>query len=417
MTATRPQLFDLSVVPFRLEGGVQLPQLHLRGFSWGPATDDAVGAHRLGEDDPAYEREHPVRRSRAELAAMPPPARAATTTEVPTVLIVHALTADARVGGPGGWWAPLCGSGQPFDPDEVRILCFNNLGSCYGSYGPADEGFPRLRDEPPPSPFTGKGAFALDPDLPATITSWDQARAILLGLDALGIDRIDMVTGGSVGGMVTLCLAALAPKRFRRVVPVATSARSNAWLRGWNHIARMAILADPGYPASPDRGLELARQVAHMTYRSESGLGTREAARGASWHPQDPLGVQTYLEHQGAKLRNRFYASAYLSQLTVMDHHDLSRPPGSPSPGERWTPDGPWGEERIQAPTLAIAVDSDQLFFAHHSQHLVETLSAAGRRAECFTIRSPHGHDAFLLEWDQLREAFGRAWNLPPQLA
>lgn len=419
MSLTSPRCFELALPPFRLEARAVLPHHHLRGFWWGPRDDLDWLASRsrlIAADDPCMRTETPVVRREAELplcppvtpAAMPPPER-------PTVLVVHALTADSRVGGDGGWWGPVVGEGEPLDPTRMRILCFNNLGSCYGSYGPSDPGFPTAADEEAPPRYDGKGSFPHDPRLPATVTTWDQARSILLALDALGIERVDMVVGGSVGGMVTLCLAALMPERFVRVVPVATSARSTSWIRGWNHIARMAIVGDPGFPEDPARGLELARQIAHVTYRSEPGLSQHDAPhREDVWHGRSPLRVQTYLEHQGRKLRHRFAAGAYLAQLSAMDHHDIGRAPGTPEPFERWRPDGPWGEARLKSATYAIGVDSDELFFPAHGERLVETLRARGVPADGRLIHSPHGHDAFLLEWAQLREALQAAWAMAP---
>jgi len=413
-----PRCFELTTPPFRLEGGAVLPHHHLRGFWWGPDDDLSWLASRsrlLPADDPSMHGEAPVVRD-APLDVAPDGRTPRSALDLPTVLVVHALTADARVGGEGGWWGPVVGRGEPLDPSRMRILCFNNLGSCYGTFGPADAGFPTAGDETAPPTYEGKGAFVYDPRMPATVTTWDQARSILLGLDALGIGRVDMVTGGSVGGMVTLCLASLAPERFARVVPVATAPRSTSWIRGWNHIARMAILGDPGYPDDPWRGLEIARQIAHVTYRAEPGLADQDLPHDASapWHGQSPLRIQTYLEHQGRKLRARFSAAAYLAQLSAMDHHDISRSPGEPEPCECWAAGGPWGEARLRSATYAVGIDSDQLFLATHGQRLVARLRSQGVPADGRLIRSPHGHDAFLLEWAQLRAAMRAAWAMTP---
>ena len=112
--------------------------------------------------------------------------------------------------------------------------------------------------------------------LPATVTPWDQARAILQALDALGIEKVSLVTGGSLGGMIVLCLAVLAPERFERMAPIAAAEKASTWVVGWNHVARQALLLDPGFPEAPARGLELARQLAMITYRAEPGLDARQ---------------------------------------------------------------------------------------------------------------------------------------------
>jgi homoserine O-acetyltransferase len=296
--------------------------------------------------------------------------------DVPTVVLVHALTGGAKAGGPGGWWEPLIGPGRAIDPNHYRVICFNNLGSFYGSSAPGMPGFPK-----------GKKIG---------ITSTDIARAILLGLDALGIQRIHLAAGGSLGGMAALALGALAPGRVERILPIATTATSTAWVIGWNHVARGILKLDQGYPHHVGRGLEVARQLAMMTYRAEPGLEAKRRVDGRS--------IQTYLEHHGRKLHVRFPANCYESQLDAMDHHDLLRPlPGTKSPAI----------ERIKASTLVLDVDTDQLFPPAQSDELVRLLRANGGHVERATLRSPHGHDAFLLEWDQLAPLVTRALLLP----
>ncbi|MDP2137352.1 MAG: alpha/beta fold hydrolase [Candidatus Didemnitutus sp.] len=294
--------------------------------------------------------------------------------DVPTVLLVHALTGGARAGGEDGWWGPLIGPGRAFDPQQYRVLCFNNLGSFYGSSAPGSPGFPRSRK--------------------VKLTSIDLARAILQGLDALGIRRVHLATGGSLGGMVVLALAALAPERFARIMPLATTGATSAWVAGWNHVARGALRVDPGYPHHAARGLEVARQIAMLTYRAEPGLALKQTA----------LGIGDYLEHHGRKLNGRFTAACYEAQLDAMDHHDLNQPlPGRRRPALA----------AITAAALVVDVDSDQLFPPAQSTALVRTLRSHGVRVSRATLRSPHGHDAFLLEWKQLKPLIRRALKLP----
>jgi homoserine O-acetyltransferase len=302
---------------------------------------------------------------------------------VPTVLLVHALTANAQAGGEGGWWKPMIGPGQPLDPARYRILCFNNLGSCYGSSGPGVPGFPD--------------------DAKLELTCLDLSRAILLGLDRLGIARVHLTTGGSLGGMITLTLAALAPERFERVLPLATAVASSAWVVGWNHVARQVLRLDPGYPHHVGRGLEIARQLAMLTYRAEPGLDARQPRRPRAKSHESGYPVQSYLEHQGMKLRKRFAARAYELQLSAMDHHDLLQPlPGDSRPAI----------ERVRASALVVDVDTDQLFTPAQADTLARLLRAAGAHVERETVRSIHGHDAFLMEWDLLGPILTRALHL-----
>lgn len=466
--AQRECLFDLDLAPITLEAGAVVQEHVVRGWWTGPEEDReplAARATRVAEARPAPV-DAVVRRSGTDAAALSAarrdaaPRRAAAPRldpEIPTVLVVHALTGDARVGGEGGWWSEVVGPGRALDPDLLRVLCFNNLGSCYGTSGPLDRGFPsRAHDARFPAPRPeGKGAFRVDEGaLPATVTTWDQARSILMALDALGIDRVQLVTGGSVGGMILLCLAALDPLRFERMLPFGATELATAWILGWNHIGRQAILSDPGFPADVRRGLEIARQIGHMSYRAEPGLAQRQGrnlardpavGRAASaWTSRTPYAVQTYLEYQGQKLRARFDARAYLAQIDAMDHHDLARPPQPPGPDERWPaevvpggaapavpapagapelpvdpavrpadPRDSWGLRRIRAAALTVGIDSDQLYFPRHMRLMAARLRALGRWAVHGEIESPHGHDAFLIEWDQVGALLARGLALP----
>ncbi|MEM6862413.1 MAG: alpha/beta fold hydrolase [Myxococcota bacterium] len=300
----------------------------------------------------------------------------------PVILVVHALTGAPEV---DEWWGPLVGPGRALDTERHELLCFNNLGSCYGSFGPTEPQFPRT--EQAPFAAQGKGAFSHDPRGPAALSTWDQAQSILHGLDALGVDEVAFVTGGSLGGMIAWCLLMLAPKRFHRAALIACCPKSTPWIQGWNHIGRMSILADPAFPFSA-RGLELARQIAHMTYRAPAGLAERH--EGPTVPPQ-PGGAMTYLEHQGTKLRARFHPLAYLAQLSAMDHHDVFTPPRS-------TKDSAWNLSRVRARTTLVGIDSDQLYPATPLRDWTNQLPESAYRE----VSSSHGHDAFLIEWNQM---------------
>lgn len=391
--------FDVALPQYELECGLELPPGLLRGWWWGPDEDAARFRERSVHPAPPA---RVVRRTGAELdrareaaARVAPPDGAP---RAPVVLVVHALTADAVVGGEHGWWSPVVGPGKAIDPGRYNVVCLNNLGSCYGSYGPADEGFPTAPAAADSAEATAKGSFQLPADAPAPLGTWDQARALWMGLDALGLDRVHLATGGSLGGMIIFAMGMLAPDRLRRVAPIATSTRSTPWIQGFNHIGRMAIVNDPAWPRS-ESGLEVARQVAHMTYRAEPGLQSKQ---GESRAPGSMLKVQTYLQHQGRKLVARFDPRAYLTQLAAMDHHDWLRPPPAPLAQERWSAGDSWTVERWTTPCLAIGIDSDQLYFPGHLWETVQQMAGRGVPAAYREIRSPHGHDGFLIEWTQL---------------
>ncbi len=397
MTASAPVVFDLRLPAITLEGGGVVDPLIVRGWSWGPADETraiSARARVLQEGQVREQAWRIVRRTRLELEDFPPPPiedAPAVDPSIPTIVIIHALTGDMRAGGPGGWWEPVIGPGRALDPTRFRLLCFNNLGGCYGTSGPADAWFPFA---PTWSPA------------PATVTTWDQAQTILASLHALGIGEAHLATGGSLGAMASLCLAALGGDRIQRIAPFAGCESASAWLIGWNHVARQILMLDPGYPDDADRGLEVARQLAMLTYRAEPGLQEhhgRDVHGGGNWSSDARYEVQSYLEHQGAKLRQRFHPLSYVTQLGAMDHHDLGREPGTAHGGFSW------GLDRITARAFVVGIDTDQLYRPEQSGRLAVRLRERGLRVEEATIHSLHGHDAFLIEWPQVDAALRAA--------
>ena len=361
--AASPRLLDLRLPPLTLLDGGTVDPHHARVQWWGPETDlpllERLGTQVSPDATGPLARSAPVRAGSGH--GLDP--------SVPTVVVVHALTGDARAAGPGGWWGPLVGPGRALDPARVRVLCVNNLGSCYGSSGPLDLGWPeRVR----------------------RFTPWDQARALRSALDALGIERVRLATGASLGGMIALCLSALHPGGVERLLPIGTASAASAWVTGWNHVARQILRLDPGWPSDVGRGLELARQLAMLTYRAESSLDARHHRAAGRAEPPWSLPVQSYLEHQGKKLRRRFDARPYLLQLEAMDAHDLDARPTE-------IPDGPPGDF-----ALCVDIDTDQLFTPAQVDLLADWLTAHGVEARRATVHSPHGHDAFLIEWEAL---------------
>lgn len=402
-----PHAFDLGLAPFALEEGPPLPRVSLAGWCWGPVSDRTALEARA--------RLVPVEATapRSPAPLFPPdPSAPRLSSAVPTVLIIHALTGDAVVGGDGGWWAPLVGPGRPLDPSRARLLCFNNLGSCYGSFGPSAEDWPQVSEDP----ATGRAMT-----LPAPVSTWDQARALLRALDGLGLEHVELAIGGSLGGMLVLALGALAPERFGHLVPIAASAAGSPWVIGFNHVARQILLLDPDWPRAR-RGLELARQLAQMTYRAEPGLELRQGRLVRpphrddprtfvpDWHPSRPYAQETYLEHHGRKLVERYDARSYLVQLAAMCHHDVSRRPPEPSAQDSYTlGEGPWtGLARYSGPIDAVGIDTDQLYPPHHMRDVAETAA----RGSYHELSSVHGHDGFLIEWDQMK-AILRATGSP----
>lgn len=301
------------------------------------------------------------------------------------VLILHALTGDSHVHGPTGpghptpgWWDALVGPGLAIDTDRFFVVCANILGGCQGSTGPA----------------------SLDPDgLPwggsfPELTVRDQVRAEVVLADQLGIERWHCVVGGSAGGMRALEWAIEHPARVERLFLLATSASASAEQIALSRTQVAAISNDPAWydgdyydgPHGPLAGLDLARRIAHIAYRSESELDDRF---GRTVQADGRFAVDSYLQHHGAKLVRRFDANSYVVLTSAMDTHDVGR--------DRGGIEAALG--RITARTIVAGIDSDRLYPLHQQHQIAQHIPGAGPVA---VVKSPHGHDGFLIEFDQV---------------
>ncbi len=297
-------------------------------------------------------------------------------TEAPQIVAVHALTGSADAAG--DWWEPLIGPGRALDTDRYGVLCANLLGGRYGTTGPTST-----------DPATGR---PYGRDFPVVSTR-DLAKAQWLLLDALGIERVALVTGGSLGGMVALELATERPAATGHVVPIAAPAATGPMAIAWNRI-QVALIDRLG-----DEGLALARQLAMTTYRSEDDFDERFGRRRE--HDGRPS-IVSYLDHQGEKLVERFDGDTYRTLAGAMDHHDIGR--------------GRDGVETALAllaeggTTLTgIGIVGDILYGPRQVWRLVEAAAAAGVTTHYRELQSTKGHDAFLTEWNQLESIFREA--------
>jgi homoserine O-acetyltransferase len=318
------------------------------------------------------------------------------------VLVCHALTGDSHVTGPSGpghpspgWWDGVVGPGHAIDTVRYFVVCVNVLGGCQGTTGPAST-----------DPRTGRPYGS---SFPAT-TIRDMVRAEAAVADALGVDRWFAVVGGSMGGMQALEWAVMFPHRVRSIAAIATTAAASAQQIAWSSVQRTAIALDPHwrhgdyYAAAagdgPHRGLALAREIAQITYRSDSVF--RERFGRGTVDPMDDVftlwqrfDVEGYLDYHGAKLARRFDANSYLVISRSMDLHDVGRGRGGIARALR----------RIASPVLSVSIDSDTLYPPYQQEELRDALLAQGTPVDHVVIRSPHGHDAFLLEIDQVGDA------------
>lgn len=318
------------------------------------------------------------------------------------VVVFHSLTGDADV---TKWWSGLFGPGRAVDPDRHFVICANLLGSCYGSTGPNSI-----------NPQTGKAWQADFPD----VTVRDNVRAQQQLCTHLGVKRIDMVIGGSLGGMLALQWAAWDPT-IRRVVAVATSAAHSAWCIAWSESQRQAIYADPDWNNgfyAPDRppaaGLAAARMMAMLSYRNsasfeqrfgrEPAVAATTDARAVTGSQRQQYSVQSYLHHQGTKLVGRFDANSYVCLTHMANSHDLGLGTRDSSWGDRGSERAPaTGKDtkksgELEQPVLLVGIPSDILF----PMADIEALATRLKRAHVATLPSPHGHDGFLLDADRL---------------
>jgi homoserine O-acetyltransferase len=339
--------------PAVLDTGGELPQVQLAYETWGVLNADASNA----------------------------------------VLVEHALTGSSHVArgdsGEDGWWDTLVGPGRTVDTDRYFVVAANMLGGCYGSTGPATPA-------PDGRPWGSRFPF---------VTIRDSVRAEARLADLLGIRRWHSVLGGSMGGARALEWALMYPERVARCAVIACAAASSAEQIAFAQAQLQAIRMDPHYAGGdyyggppPAAGLGLARRIAHITYRSEPEFSARFGRTPQA--AEEPLGavlpadrgrysVESYLDHQAAKLVARFDANSYVVLTEALMSHDAARGRGSL-------------RRALGAATaefLVAAVDSDRLYHPRQAQQLAAELPG---EVPVRTIASPIGHDAFLTEIGQL---------------
>jgi homoserine O-acetyltransferase len=290
------------------------------------------------------------------------------------ILVFHALTGSADT---EAWWGPLIGPGKPLDTSRHAILAANLLGSCYGSTGPQE--WASEHDEPFPD-----------------FSPADLALAHVPLLGHLGVERLSLVTGGSLGGMVALEWGRRSTVPVDRLVVFAAPAATSAQAIAWNTVQRMAIEADPAWRRGryapgqgPTAGLAAARALAMITYRSGIEFDGR-FGRHSSRTP-GRFDVDHYLRRQGDKLVARFDAASYIALMRAMDLHDV----GELEAAARAT------AARVKT-VVGVGVDTDLLYLAGEVRAWTDAYRSAGLDARYREIRSASGHDAFLIEWDQV---------------
>lgn len=361
--------------PLPLDSGATLPAVRIAYETYGelsPARDNAIlvchalsgDAHAAGWSDDA---------------------------DTPTAL--DGFKADDRGVKPRsglGWWDGMIGPGKAFDTNRWFVVSTNLIGGCRGSTGPSST-----------NPATGRPYGSAFPVL--TVADMVRAQRAFLR-EALGIERLHAVAGGSLGGMQGLEWAVTHPDAVRGVVGIATTAAIGAQGLALNATARNAIMSDPdwqggdyhGTGREPRAGITVARQLGHISYLSwmamEEKFGRRLQDRsdlsytlgGADFE------VESYLRHQGATFADRFDANTYLVISRALTYFDLARSHGGGSLVE--------AVRRLRAAVLLVSFSSDWLYPPRDSERLAEALRAAGKTVEHHEIDTSYGHDSFLLE-------------------
>ena len=308
------------------------------------------------------------------------------------ILVCHALNASHHVAGMNdnneiGWWDNMIGPGKPIDTNKFFVIGVNNLGSCFGSTGPASI------DENTKRPY-GSSFPVL------TVEDWVKSQALLA--DRLEIEEFAAVIGGSLGGMQAIQWSISYPNRIKHAIIIASTASLTAQNIAFNEIARRAIITDPDFHGGdyysmetyPKVGLSIARMLAHITYLSQDGMTERfgrnlQSKETYSFSYEIDFQIESYLRYQGEKFSHTFDANSYLLITRVLDYFD---------PTEKFNGDLTKALDCVKAKCLVLSFTSDWRFPPSHSHKLVSALIENEVDVSYIEIKSENGHDSFLLK-------------------
>jgi len=317
------------------------------------------------------------------------------------VLVGHSLTSNSNV---REWWSECVGEGDAYALDLSRdcVVCVNYLGSPYGSASPVSAD-PRKAD----------GA-AYGVDFPTPVTIRDNCSMCKMLLDELGVTKVRCAMGGSMGSMLALEFAASYPDFVDEVILIAGCGRHTDWAIGIGEAQRYAIMSDGKYKGGayesgdgPNAGLATSRMMAMLSYRapasvdgrfSRSSMGetkpVNEPELGVKTHEKETklpyFAVESYLKYQGKKFIRRFDANCYIQLTYTLDSHDVSRGRG----------DYFDVLANIKQRALVVGILSDVLYPYALQRELADALP----NSQLYTVDSPHGHDSFLIEIEQLNK-------------
>ena len=285
------------------------------------------------------------------------------------IWVCHALTANSEA---AEWWKGLVGKGHVIDPEKYFIVCANILGSCYGTTGPLST-----------DPSTKKPYYNSFP----LITIRDMVNAHILLREHLGVEKIFLLLGGSMGGYQALEWCVMENEIADNLFLLATSPTESAWGIATHTAQRLAIEADCTWktpsPEAAAKGLRTARAIGMLTYRNYGIMVQQQTDTDPE--KLDDYKASSYILHHGAKLVQRFNAYSYWHLTRSMDSHHLAR-----GRGGKLEP----VLQNIQQKALIIGISSD-ILCPLTEQHFIASHIP---RATLIVIDSDYGHDGFMVE-------------------
>ncbi len=289
----------------------------------------------------------------------------------PIVMVNHALTGNSNVIGKAGWWNDLIGKNKCIDTNTYTILAFNCPGNGYCN--------------------TPESIIKNYKDFKAR----DIAKLFSLGLEHLEIDHLFAVIGGSVGGGIAWELAALKPNLITHLIPVATDWKSTDWLIANCHIQDV-LLNNSSQP------LVDARMHAMTLYRTPESL-TQKFKR--TFKDETLYNVESWLSYHGTTLSSRFHLAAYKFMNQILRTIDIT--------------DGKFNflevASKISATIHIVTINSDLFFKPEENWNTYVDLKSRKENVYIHEIKSIHGHDAFLIEFDQLKTFLSPIFKIEKQ--
>ena len=314
------------------------------------------------------------------------------------ILICHALTGDQYVSETNpitkkdGWWSRMVGVNKPIDTNKYYVICSNVIGGCAGTTGPKEINF--------------QTNVPYGREFPA-VTVRDMVKIQNYLIETLSIEKLFAVVGGSMGAMQALQWTIDYPQKIQNVIHIAGALKHSAQNIAFHEVGRQAIMNDPnwnkgGYNKNniiPERGLAVARMIAHITYLSDDAMhrkfGRKLQSRDIiSFGFDADFQIESYLRHQGRSFVERFDANSYLYLTRAMDYFDLEKKFStaiefSPIPNQHIR-------------YLIISFTSDWLFPTSENRKIVKTLNYFTRNVSFTEIETDKGHDSFLLDEPEL---------------